>query len=283
MDPEIPTTIYADAERFVQIVNNVLSNALKYTETGGILFKLSCLKQPNDLYRFSFQISDTGVGIPPEAKDTIFDSFSQMKLDHKRQFGGIGLGLTIVKHVVHLFGGTITIESEPNKGTDVFIDLTVKSIAKERNVKASKTSNETPIHILVVEDNKMNQMVMRKILSTFPKVSFAVASNGQEAIDALKKDVYDMVLMDLQMPIMDGYEATRIIRSGELGKAINTIPIIAVTADAMQETKKRVCDLGMNDYMTKPISRDLLYKKIYACKFEEKGGDDDQDKSLKIA
>ncbi|MFG6685063.1 7TM diverse intracellular signaling domain-containing protein [Mariniflexile sp. HNIBRBA6329] len=286
MDPEIPSTIYTDAERFVQIINNILSNAIKYTETGGVLFKLSCLKQPNDLYRFSFQISDTGVGIPPEAREIIFDSFSQMKLDHKRQFGGIGLGLTIVKHIVKLFGGTIKIESELNKGTDVFIDLIVKSIVKERIVVTSETNNDKPLHILIVEDNKLNQMVMRKILSSLPKVSFAVANNGQEAIDALKKDIYDIVLMDLQMPIMDGYEATRIIRSGELGSSINSIPIIAVTADAMQETKKRVLDLGMNDYMTKPVDRDLLSKKIYACSFDRNSKDDKNkkdDKNLKIA
>lgn len=285
MDAEIPTVVYADAERFIQIVNNILSNAIKYTETGGVLFKLSCSKQPNDLCRFSFQISDTGIGISLEAKDTVFDSFSQMKLDHKRTFGGIGLGLTIVKHIVELFGGTIKIESRPNKGTDVFIDLTLKSVAQERIVVASSEVKDIPLHILIVEDNKMNQMVMRKILSSFSNVSFAVANNGQEAIDALKKDVYDIVLMDLQMPIMDGYEATSIIRSGELGKSINNIPIIAVTADAMQETKKRVLDLGMNDYMTKPVNRDLLFKKIYACNFDKtKNGDDDKlDENLRIA
>lgn len=269
MDPEIPTIINTDAERFVQIVNNVLSNAVKYTNKGSVFFKVNCLKQPNDLYRFSFQISDTGIGIPSEAKDTIFDSFSQMKLDHKRQFGGIGLGLSIVKHIVMLFGGTIKIESHPNKGTDVFIDLTVKSIAKEHIIITSETNNNLPLHILVVEDNKLNQMVMRKILNSFPKVSFAVTNNGQEAIEALKKDGYDIVLMDLQMPIMDGYEATRIIRSGELGNSIKNIPIIAVTADAMQETKKRVLDLGMNNYITKPITRDLLFKKIYTCNFDK--------------
>jgi len=120
----------------------------------------------------------------------------------------------------------------------------------------------SPKHVLVVEDNKLNQMVMRKLLSSSSHLSFAVVTNGQEAIEALKKDVYDVVLMDLQMPIMDGYEATKIIRSGELGSAIGKIPIIAVTADAMQETRQRVLDLGMNDYMTKPVNKDLLFQKV---------------------
>ncbi len=285
MDPEIPSVIYADAERFIQIINNILSNAIKYTEKGGVLFKLTCLKQPNYLCRFSFQISDTGIGINPNDKETIFNSFGQMKLDHKRRFGGIGLGLTIVKHIVELLGGTINIESELNKGTDVFIDLTLKSIVKERIVVDSIADDDMPLHILVVEDNKLNQMVMRKILSSSSKISFAVANNGQEAIDALKKDVYDIVLMDLQMPVMDGYEATRIIRSGDLGKPINNIPIIAVTADAIQETKNRVLDLGMDDYMTKPVNKDLLFKKMYAaCNFYKNGSkENDDDENLKIA
>tara|TARA_R110002049_G_scaffold65035_1_gene170948 strand:+ start:73082 stop:75451 length:2370 start_codon:yes stop_codon:yes gene_type:complete len=279
MDPEIPSNVYADPERFVQIINNVLANAVKFTKEGSISFKLKCLKQPDDLCRFSFQISDTGIGIAPQVKKNVFDSFNQMKLDHKRQFGGIGLGLTIVKHIVELFNGSIKIESDLDEGTDVFIDLTLKSMAQERIVATSDTS-ETPLHILVVEDNKLNQMVMRKILSNSSQISFAIANNGQEAIDALKKDVYDIVLMDLQMPIMDGYEATQIIRSGELGNAINNIPIIAVTADALQETKKRVMDLGMNDYMTKPVDKALLFEKIYACNFDKDGNDSE---SLRIA
>ncbi len=191
-----------------------------------------------------------------------------MKRDHKRQFGGIGLGLTIVKHLVELHKGTINIESEPNKGTQVFIDLLIEAVPKEMTAEAQNnmgTSSQNKIHVLVVEDNLLNQMVMRKILNSYEEVSFAVVNNGTEAIEALKKDIYNIVLMDLQMPVMDGYEATKIIRSGELGKAISNILIIAVTADAMQATRQRVLDIGMNDYMTKPVSRDLLMEKMKRC------------------
>ncbi|MEL0455647.1 7TM diverse intracellular signaling domain-containing protein [Flavobacteriaceae bacterium SZ-1-7] len=282
MDSEIPSSVYADPDRFVQIINNVLSNAVKFTEKGSIYFKLTCLKQPHDMCRFSFEISDTGIGIDPEAKDNVFDSFNQMKLNHKRQFGGIGLGLTIVKHIVELFKGTIKIDSEPNKGTTVFIDLNLKSLVQVETV-SKENNNDTNLHILVVEDNKMNQMVMRKILSGSPNITFAIANNGQEALDALKKDVYDLVLMDLQMPVMDGYEATEIIRSGNLGNVANNIPIIAVTADAMQETKKRVLALGMNDYMTKPINKDLLFEKIYAFNFIRNEEEDNNLGNLRIA
>ncbi|WP_044625329.1 hybrid sensor histidine kinase/response regulator [Neotamlana nanhaiensis] len=276
MDPEIPSHVIADEKRFIQIINKVLSNAVKFTKTGSIYFKVTCLKQPNNLCRFSLQISDTGVGIKAEAKKSIFDSFSQMKLNHKRQFGGIGLGLTIAKKIIELFNGQITIESEENRGTDVFIDLPLKTIAKERILDLPKT-NKPPLHILVVEDNKLNQMVMRKILSSEPNFTFAIAHNGHEALETLKKDIYDLVLMDLQMPIMDGYEATEIIRKGGIGNAVINIPIIAVTADALPETKARALQLGMNDYLTKPIDKDLLINKIYNNYYAKNS------KTLKIA
>ncbi len=268
MDPEIPTTAIGDSERFMQIINNVLSNAVKFTERGFVKFKLKCSTQPNDICRFSLQVSDSGVGMDKDRKRDVFDSFNQMKLNHKREFGGIGLGLAIVKHLVELFGGSMQLESKLEQGTDFFIELPLKYIVKENsNPKVSVDTLPNPQHILVVEDNKLNQMVMRKLLSSADHISFAVVNNGKEALDALKKDMYDVVLMDLQMPIMDGYEATKIIRSGKLGATIEGIPIIAVTADAMQETKQRVLDLGMNDYMTKPVNKEVLLKKIDDCRF----------------
>lgn len=267
MDSEIPSKVYGDSDRFVQIVNNILANAVKFTNSGHIKLKLKCLSQPNEMSCFYFQISDTGVGMDEDSKNNVFESFNQMRLNHKRQFGGIGLGLTIAKHLVQLFEGSIKIESEFNKGTDVFIEIPLKKaqIQNETLLEDMTRVDEKPLHILVVEDNKMNQLVMRKLLSSFSSVSFSVVENGHEAIDALKKDVYDLILMDLQMPVMDGYEATKLIRSGELGKAIGQIPIIAVTADAMDETRQRVLDIGMNDYMTKPVKRDLLLHKINCC------------------
>ncbi|SRX54861.1 hybrid sensor histidine kinase/response regulator [Aequorivita sp. CIP111184] len=265
MDYEIPILVKGDQERFVQIVNNVLGNAVKFTNTGNILFKMRCTKRAKGIYNFSFNISDTGVGIDSDFKQNIFDSFNQMKLDHKRRFGGIGLGLTIVKYLVELHQGTINIESTPNKGTQVFIDILIEGVVKDSSIDTPayvESSLQNKLHVLVVEDNVLNQMVMRKMLNSYSGVSFAVVNNGAEAIEALKKDIYNIVLMDLQMPVMDGYEATRLIRNGASGKTISTIPIIAVTADAMQETHKKVLDIGMNDYMTKPVNRDLLIEKM---------------------
>lgn len=266
-DTDVPTLIHGDSERFVQIINNVLGNAVKFTTTGGIIFKLNCIPQSDGQCLFSFSIADTGIGMNPEVQHNVFDSFNQMRLNHKRQFGGIGLGLNIVRHLVELFKGAIRIESNEGNGTKVYIDLPMKTDSKgQRNdLKSKDNSRIKPIHVLVVEDNLMNQMVMRKLLGSSKAVSFTVVNNGNEALTELKKDFYDMVLMDLQMPVMDGYEATKIIRSGELGKTIGAIPIIAVTADAMQETRQKVLDLGMNDYMTKPVNKDLLFEKMFRC------------------
>ncbi|WMI64145.1 7TM diverse intracellular signaling domain-containing protein [Aestuariibaculum sp. YM273] len=266
MDSEIPASVIGDSDRLLQVVNNVLSNAVKYTNTGGVVLKLKCVIKAKNICQFSFQVSDSGIGMSEENQECIFDSYNQMRLNHKRQYGGIGLGLTIAKHLVTLFNGVIKVESELNKGTDVFIEIPLKTSEKKETLKeCDQQTNEKPMHILIVEDNKLNQMVMRKLLSSFPSISFAVVENGKEAIETLQKEVYDLILMDLQMPIMDGYEATEFIRSGKLGQAIGSIPIIAVTADAMAETRERVLNMGMNDYMTKPVKRDLLMEKIQRC------------------
>lgn len=267
MDYNIPPRVKGDKERFVQIINNILNNAVKFTLNGGIHLKLSCTQQPNDLSHFSFVISDTGIGMSSDMKENIFDSFNQMKQDDKRQFGGIGLGMTIVKYLVELFEGNISIESKENSGTRIFVELPLEIVNKPNEETFFKANQKSLLKVLVVEDNVMNQMIMRKLLGSMSNINFVVVLNGQEAIEILKKDAFDVVLMDLQMPVMDGYEATKIIRSGTLGQVIGNIPIIAVTADAMQETRQKVLDIGMNDYMTKPITKELLMEKInYCCK-----------------
>lgn len=264
VDKNMPNLILADPKRLVQILNNVLANAVKFTNTGGIFCDLSCTKDSNGLCKLMLQISDTGVGFDQNSNADVFESFNQMRLDHKREFGGIGLGLTIVNHIIKLFNGSIHIESEINKGTTVSIELIVRDVSSQKGLVQKPVSIDSkPLHVLVVEDNKMNQMVLCKILKTRENITFSIANNGQEALDALQKERYHIILMDLQMPVMDGYEAAEIIKSGNLGKTIEAIPIIAVTADAMEETKQRVLNLGMNDYMTKPVDKSALLEKIY--------------------
>lgn len=264
MGVNIPLKVHGDTERFIQIINNVLSNAVKFTVSGSIDFKLRCSLLPGGQTRFSFTVTDTGVGMGEDKKNNAFDSFNQMSLNDKRRFGGIGLGLTIVKHLVVLFQGRIHIESSIGEGTSVFIDLPLQAVSVNE-VDLLSVENQKPLRVLIVEDNKMNQLVLVKLLSRHKNLKYTLAENGQVAIDLLTQKVYDIILMDLQMPIMDGFEATKIIRSGILGENVSSVPIIVITADATQETHNRVLNLGINDYLIKPVSSSLLSEKINAC------------------
>ncbi|WP_417196511.1 7TM diverse intracellular signaling domain-containing protein [Bizionia sp.] len=263
----VPKSVLGDSDRFIQIINNVLGNAVKFTKSGTVSFEMQCVAISNTTSRFSFHFSDTGVGIPLNLREDVFDSFSQMRYDNKRQFGGLGLGLTIVNHLVKRFEGNITIDSEEGVGTDVYIDIPLEINREKQQKPLNPLNNDSNAekHILIVEDNVMNQMIMKKLLQMNSKFTFEVAENGLKAINMLKETCFDVVLMDLQMPIMDGYEATEIIRSGQLGLKNKNIPIIAVTADAMQETQQKVIDMGMTDYMTKPVNKALLFDKIGNC------------------
>ncbi len=261
----LPECVLGDTDRFVQIVNNILGNAVKFTASGSVVMSINCEVKADGMCYFTLLISDTGVGMDEPEKKDIFQSFSQMRLDHKRRFGGIGLGLTIVHHLVKLFEGSIKIESTLNEGTSVHIALALEVTAPPLDKTKTRNIDTILFHVLIVEDNKLNQMVMKKILGSSPNVTFEVANNGQEALDMLREKAYDLVLMDLQMPVMDGYEATKKIRSGSVGETKKNIPIIAVTADTMEETRTTVLAIGMNDYTTKPVNRDTLFSKIYHC------------------
>lgn len=179
VDKNMPNLILADPKRLVQILNNVLANAVKFTNTGGIFCDLSCTKDSNGLCKLMLQISDTGVGFDQNSNADVFESFNQMRLDHKREFGGIGLGLTIVNHIIKLFNGSIHIESEINKGTTVSIELIVRDVSSQKGLVQKPVSIDSkPLHVLVVEDNKMNQMVLCKILKTRENITFSIANNG---------------------------------------------------------------------------------------------------------
>lgn len=261
----LPTNISSDPERLSQILNNVLSNAVKFTNEGQIDLLVTSTSKSKEECMLSIRVSDTGIGMGPDVKKMAFSSFNQMRLNHKREFGGIGLGLSIVKHLTTLFGGTISLTSEVGKGTEICIELPMQVNATDNTspMASKELLMDNLSTILVVEDNRMNQMVIKKILSGLSGVTIDLAKNGQEGLEALQKQSYDMVLMDLQMPVMDGYEAIDHIRSGKLGVQLADTPIIVVTADATQETRKRVFDLGADDLITKPVKGELLLQKIF--------------------
>ncbi|TDD98753.1 hybrid sensor histidine kinase/response regulator [Flavobacterium cellulosilyticum] len=262
---DFPSVVMGDEMRFSQIVNNVISNAIKFTSEGFINFDIEAQVIPDNKVRLIVSLSDSGIGIKKEKMDSIFDSFSQNSIDNKRKFGGLGLGLYIVKTLVDLQGGTIVMKSCPRKGTTCKITIDFEIVEQ---LKVDLVLAEPEVFdlegktILVVEDNSINQMVIRMITKKWMNTTVVFANNGQEGLDAFKTNTFDIVLMDLQMPIMDGYEATIAIRNGEVGLNYANIPIIAVTADVMESTKLRVAEIGMNDYLTKPIKKEALYKAI---------------------
>lgn len=258
----IPKSVMGDGERFTQIINNILSNAVKFTVYGKIEFTVICTHKENNTHHFTLQVIDTGVGISDDKKNRLFDSFAQMRLNNTRRFGGIGLGLSIVKHLVELFKGNIVIDSNEGFGTKVTIDFNLEEFIDENKNKYEKNNVNTVCKVLVVEDNVMNQLIIKRILKSSKLVEITVASNGKKALEVLKKETFDIILMDLQMPIMDGYEAASVIRNSTISTISKDIPIIAVTADTTEFARDKVFNIGMNDYITKPINKTLLLNKI---------------------
>lgn len=262
----IPDFLIGDANRLVQIVNNVLNNAIKFTLKGFVKFTIDAELLPGNRASLILTISDSGVGISPDKKERIFDSFYQKSSDNKKKFSGLGLGLYIVKTLVDMQNGSIKMDSMVNVGTTcvITIDFEVSEQKKDIGtvVKMGTENDLVGKSILVVEDNPINQMVIKMITKKWLNTTVMFANNGQEGIMALIENQFDIVLMDLQMPVMDGYEATLAIRNGVAGTQNANIPIIAVTADVMEATKQRVKEIGMNDYLSKPIKKEVLYEAI---------------------
>jgi signal transduction histidine kinase/ActR/RegA family two-component response regulator len=263
----IPQLIVGDQRRTEQIISNLLKNAIKFTQNGEIELSVEAFPENDNKSLLKIGVKDTGVGIKKQKLQSIFKSFSQEQNNDKRKFGGLGLGLCIVEALVKLHRGQITIQSEEGTGTliDVELNFTLPGI-KEREdsfdfAKDGIFDLENK-NILIVEDNAINQMVLKVILGKWSNTSYKIANNGLEGVEMLKSQTFDVVLMDLQMPIMDGYEATLAIRAGASGDKNTNIPIIAVTADVTQKARSKVFDVGMDDYMTKPVKKEELYNKV---------------------
>jgi CheY-like chemotaxis protein len=261
----VPKILKGDPIRLRQIITNVLQNAIKFTDEGLIKFMIDVKSSNDNQVILEFNITDSGHGISKEKLHTIFESFTQQSINNKRKYGGLGLGLFIVKALIEKANGAITINSLPNQGTVCTFSIPFGKVIlqeEEQIVKKATTYDLLGKRILVVEDNAMNQMVIKMILKKWQNTEFDMANNGEESLAFLEKHKYDAILMDLQMPVMDGYEATIAIRSGVCGINNKNIPIIAVTADVMETTKKRVLEIGMNDYLSKPIEKELLFKTV---------------------
>lgn len=264
-DKPLSQNLLGDSLRLAQILNNLLGNALKFTAEGKISFYVSHRIGKDGNVLIDFQIEDTGVGINPEKQQTIFEALTQEDISHKRKFGGFGMGLFIVKSLVDLHQGEISVESELGKGSvfklSLSYDLAPKQVLETKHIPLDdETKHDT--RILVVEDNPINQMVMKAILGKWKNVEVSITDNGEEAISFLQNNKVDLILMDLQMPVMDGYEATIAIRKGEAGLNKSGLPILALTADTMESSRKYALEIGMNDYLTKPVIPDYLFQKV---------------------
>jgi len=261
---ELPSEVMGDSIRLNQILSNLLSNAVKFTQKGSIYVILREVERSKKSSRIEFLVRDTGLGIPKDKHEIIFDSFTQASPDTTRHFGGTGLGLAICKKLVELQGGHIELRSEPGKGSEFRFVLTFgipefSSKAPAGDASESYSGLEGK-KILVAEDNKINFFVANKFLTGWG-VNVTHAENGKIALDILEKESFDLVIMDLHMPVMDGVEATRVIRNSE-DQRINTIPVIALTAAIMSESHDKIEDLSINDYVLKPFKPKDLFDKI---------------------
>lgn len=260
-DPSIPEVLVGDKVRLHQIILNLLSNSIKFTSKGKITLGVRLLSEDEEKATIEFSVSDTGIGIPENKLNTIFEKFEQASDKTAKMYGGTGLGLSIVKQFVELQGGSISVKSKVNEGSTFAFTLrfektNAKEIKKEENKIPSKLKKED-VKILVAEDEPLNQLLIETIIEKFG-FNLSIANNGKIASEMLQKDDYDLVLMDLHMPIMDGFEATAHIRSN----VNTTIPIIALTADVTTVDINKCKGLGMTDYISKPIDEKLLYNTI---------------------
>ncbi|MCO4293245.1 ATP-binding protein [Solitalea sp. MAHUQ-68] len=260
--------VIGDPARLSQILSNLIGNAIKFTESGAVTIKVKQLQCDGDFADLYFEISDTGIGIPPDKLDIIFEHFTQASSETTRKFGGTGLGLAITKRLLELMNSSIQVKSEKDKGSTFNFTLRQKkykgkSISTIGNSDSVGKPSLQDVKILVVEDNSTNRIVIEKFLLKW-NAEVYFANNGRQAIEMVQLHDFDIVLMDLLMPEMDGYQATQNIRSFE-GEKYSTLPIIALSAAALVEVRDRVYNVGMNAYLTKPFDPHDLYLTIVKC------------------
>ena len=259
-DERIPEVLVGDPVRLHQIILNLLSNAVKFTTQGSITVSVRMLNEDEKMVTINFSVTDTGIGIAENKLGKIFENFQQASSGTSRLYGGTGLGLAIVKQLVEPQGGTISVKSTIDKGST--FSFTLNFLKTEAEAESEVISDEPDaeirnINVLVVEDIALNQLLMRTLLDDYG-FNCVIASNGKVAIDKMREQPFDIILMDLQMPEMNGFEATDYIR----GTMKSSIPIIALTADVTTVDLAKCKNVGMNDYIAKPVDERVLFSKI---------------------
>jgi signal transduction histidine kinase/CheY-like chemotaxis protein len=264
IDPEVPKTLYGDALRLKQIIINFVNNAIKFTKKGSVTIAIQILKNQADEIKLKIEVIDTGIGISEIGLTKLFQEFSQVDQSMYKKFGGTGLGLMISKKLSELMGGVIGVESNINKGSIFWINISFqKMIEKTKldidNEMDNLSSSPRQLKVLVAEDNMINQKVAMINLRQLGH-NVEIASNGQVAFDMFQNGEYDIILMDIQMPVLDGIEATVAIRKYEKENNIDKIRIVAITANAQKEDRNRCFEVGMDDFITKPFKPDDLIR-----------------------
>jgi len=266
MDSKLEKFVRGDSVRIRQILTNLMTNAIKFTENGEVKVKLSVLEKNSDSIRLKLEVIDNGIGIPEEAQRKLFNSFTQADGSTTRKYGGTGLGLAIVRQLVTMMHGRLGVESKPGEGSCFWVELVFEIVNEEaiedQPEKDQEVAGEIGGRVLLVEDNPVNQMVAKKMLEKMG-MDYEMVNNGQEAVDLIAEDQnFNLILMDCQMPVMDGYEATHVIRDKE--KEPDHIIIVAMTANAMEGDKEQCIEAGMDDYIAKPVKspdlKAILYK-----------------------
>lgn len=282
-DQRVPKILLGDPARLHQIFLNLLSNAVKFTSKGTITVEIERISEDEDTVTIKFSVRDTGNGIPKEKLSTVFENFQQASSNTSRLYGGTGLGLAIVKQLVESQGGSIQVESEVNQGSTFIFSLTFckTNMNEEPDIpKGDENEGIMELNVLVVEDIPLNQLLMKTLLEDYG-FKYAIADNGKIAIEKLSEENFDIILMDLQMPEMNGFEATAYIRN----QMNSSIPIIALTADVTTVDLTKCKAVGMNDYIAKPVDEKLLLQKIvgFFRNPEQRLQDDTSNKMIKDA
>jgi signal transduction histidine kinase len=260
MDEDLPACIKGDDVRLGQVLNNLISNAVKFTTNGNVTIEVSLHKMYEDKVEINFSVSDTGIGIDLAKTQLIFERFTQANSDITREFGGSGLGLAIIKKLLNLQQSEIHVESEPGKGSRFYFTLVFKkgdALLKEEKKLNGHKGDLNGVKILLVEDVEFNVLVAKKMLRNW-NANIEVAENGLTAVEKMKTGEYDIVLMDLQMPVMDGYTAAKCIREFNM-----LTPIIALTASASVDIQQKAFDYGMTGYLSKPFNPNELFATIH--------------------
>ena len=262
-DNDLPKNFMADQLKISQILINLVGNSIKFTKDGDIWVRAYKLEKKDDIYTVRFEIEDNGIGISQEKQKLLFESFSQGSIQINRKYGGTGLGLSIVKGLIEILKGKIYLESELGKGSKFIFEIPLKyseEVEKQKKEEYFKDINElelSNIKILVVEDNKINQMITKKILNKM-KLYCEVVDNGEEAVDMVKTQNYDVILMDIHMPGISGLEATKIIRTFN-----KEITIFALTAVTLEDKMQEFDEAGFDDIISKPFKQEDFEKKLY--------------------